>query len=380
MCPDSLMHPAATCRALVAFAFVACCSLFAACGDDVTQTGAPPVREPEPREAGSGANPVASPSRGMLIESSAEPYDFVLEPEAIDLGVLRPDEDSSCEFFIVNRDTRPLRLVNIDGSCECVAFVWDRGEIPPQGRRRVQTEIRAENRGTKLLTAFVQANDKRVTTRNVTIRYLVQPDLVFTPPRIEFGKRKVGSPATIEAVISYQLPRDASPIDLAPVLRDPQPVTVEVGTAAVAVQPGGLQEIRQSLRLTLEAAAPIAPFETELLFESPRCRPGKLVLRGEVHRGFYLDKDLVQIGIVPQGTTRKAAVRLFWTHEQPRISALESSTPDLTAQAVQEEGSRSYRVEFTYTARSAGDVDAELRILTDLASEPLLLHVRGKVR
>jgi hypothetical protein len=346
-----------------------------ACRRDATAPGPSGPSRPAPR-----SNPGPSDARARFVQSDAEPYDFALEPESIDLGVLRPDEDASCDFTIVNRDARPLPLCNVTGSCECLGIDWERGDLAPGERRKVHVRVRAENRGDRQLEAIVQAFDKKATKHEVAISYVVLPDLAFQPERVDFGKRVLGSSSRVDVQVAYVLPHGAAPIDFTTRLAKPLPVTAELGAATVKERPGGLLDVTVPLRLTLDASGVVTPFDAALTLESPRCKPGRLALSGEVHRGFYLDPDVVQIGVTKVGAKREGSVRLLWTKEQPRVDALECSVDELHAEAVLDAPGRNYKIKVVYEAKSAGDVDAEVRIRTDLAAEPLLLHVRGKVR
>ncbi len=318
---------------------------------------------------------------GVLIQSTNAVYSFELEPKEVDLGVLRPDEDASFSFRIVNHDRRPLPIVNLDGSCECVAFTWERGDVAPGRSRTVRTEVKAQNRGSKLLTIYVQANDEKVTTRELPVRYLVQPDLTFEPARADFGRRLIDSAGALEVVVSYVLPRDASPIELAPKLSKEAPVRFRVAAPPAAVERAdGLVDVKQRLELVVDTAEPVSDFQTELVFEGDRFRPSRLKISGAVHRGFYLDPDQIHLGVTTVGAARRGTARLLWTREEPRIESIECDPADLTAEAMPEAGARSFRIVVSFAARAAGELDGTVKIRTSLASEPLVLRVKGKVR
>jgi hypothetical protein len=299
----------------------------------------------------------------------------------VNLGVLGPDQDSSFAFTIVNRDARPLKLVNVTGSCDCIGFTWERGDVAVGGRREVKTDVRAENRGTKLLTVYVQANDSRVTTREVAVRYLVLSDLRFTPPQADFGRRGVGAPAVLPIVASYVQPRGAKPADFAPKAPEDLPLTVRVpGPPEIVERLDGLDDVKQTLELVLDASKPVAPFERSLVFESERHRPAKLRVTGEVHRGFYLDPVQIHLGVANVGDKRRGNARMLWTREQPAIESIECDPPELSAQAFPESGARSFRIVVTFTPTKAGELDGSVRVRTSLDPEPLVLRVKGKVR
>lgn len=334
------------------------------------------------------AVPHETHGRGTFVQSDAEPYEFALEPEAIDLGVLRPDEDARCEFEIVNRDPRPLKLINVDGSCDCVGFDWVRGDVPPGGRRRVSVEVRAEQRGNKRISAFVQAHDRAVTTHEVAIRYVIEPDLRFEPSRADFGARVVGSDGRLELLVSYQLPAGATPLAFAPRLvsgppAEPAvalPVAFELGTAAVREEAGGLLRVEQPLRMTLAASAPVAPFKGELLFDGPGHRKARLAVSGAVHGGAWLDPAELHLGIAAVGKARRGMVRLRWLKEAVEVDSIACSAPGLSATSQAEEGARSLKINVELTPTVAGDFAGDVTIQTKGAERPLLLHVRAKVR
>ncbi len=357
---------------------------------------APPAAEPvvstttatkEPDAAGAGETPApaarhSNDPRGKQVVSDADPYAFAVEPAEIDLGVLRPDEDAACSFEIVNLDARPLRLVNIDGSCDCVAFAYERGDLAPGGRRRVSTTIRAENRGNKLLTAFVQANDRVVTTHRVAIRYSIEPELRFDPARADFGQRVVGAPAVVDLRVRYQLPSGVSPLTFAPRLAAVLPIRIVLGQAALTELPGGIAQVDQPLRLELDCGSTLAAFRSELIFDAPGHRRAKLPLTGSVHGGMYLDPAELHLGVAEIGKTRRGTVRLVWVKEAPKVTSVTTSCPELEAQALPESGTsgRSLRVQVTFLATAAGEFEGEVRIAIEASTEPMLLPVRAKVR
>ena len=84
---------------------------------------AAPACRREPAVAPPSSVPSAAPSAPQQQpRAKIPPYSFELEPKDVDLGTLRPDQEGRCEFTIVNTDTRPLRILNIDGSCDCTSF------------------------------------------------------------------------------------------------------------------------------------------------------------------------------------------------------------------------------------------------------------------
>jgi hypothetical protein len=326
-------------------------------------------------------NKVPTPANGFRVESTAEPYTFSLDPPEVNLGVLRPDQDAAFEFTIVNADARPLKIVNLDGSCDCVSFLWDHRDVPAGGRTVVKTDVKAQNRGTKRLSVFVQANDRLVTTHEISIRYAIQPDLDFAPPRADFGRRMVGSATSLGIVVSYQLPSDAEPIELAPKLAADLPVTVKTnGPPEIVDRPGGLRSVRQRIELTLDTSKPLPAFDTQLVFQSERHLKARLPVTGAVHRGVYVDVDPLELGLLAVGKSRKASARLMWTRDEPKIETIECEPPELTATATREPGARSYRIQVTCEPKAAGDLDGVVRIRTSVDPEPLLLHVKGTIR
>lgn len=344
--------------------------------------------EPPVDPAASVPEPVAPPTvprgpappRGRFVQSDAEPYDFVVEPEEIDLGVLRPDEDARCSFEIVNRDARPLRLVNVDGSCDCVGFEYPRGDVPPGARRRVDVAIRAENRGNKLLSAFVQANDRTVTTRTLSIRYVIEPEFEFDPPRADFGSRVRGAATRLELALRYRLPVGLAPLELAPKLVCDAPVVVTLGAPVTAPLVGDIAQIVQPLTLELDTTGELVPFRGELRFEEAGHRPAKLPISGSVHGDVWLDPAELQLGVVEVGRARRGSVRLRWVSEPAKIDSIRCSGPELSAEALPDAGAKSLRVQVELVATAAGDYAGEITITTPQTPEPLLLRVRAKVR
>lgn len=325
------------------------------------------------------SGPASSP-RGRFVNSDAEPFAFAVEPDSIELGVLRPDEDSDCAFEIVNRDSRPLRLVNIDGSCDCVAFEYTRGDLPPGTRRKVVVKVKAENRGNKVLTVFVQANDRVVTTHELAIRYSIEPALVFEPPRADFGQRVIGSPGRLEVRVRYRLPIGCEPLTLAPKWVTEVPATFELGGARAEPSGGGLVDFDQPLVLVLEASHAFKSFKSELLFEGVGHRRSALPVTGSVHAETWLDPAELHLGVTEVGKLRQGAVRLRWTVEPVNADEITCSVPELRAQASPERGARALRIQVEFEPKVSGEFAGDVTIRTKQAEEPLVLRVRAKVR
>lgn len=318
----------------------------------------------------------------MFVQSDAEPYRFAVEPAEIELGVLRPDEDAHCAFEIVNLDARPLKIVHIDGSCECMGFEWRPGDVAPGERRRVSTTIRAENRGNKQLAAFVQANDRVVTTHGVSIRYSVVPELRFEPPRADFGQRRLGSDGRVDVVASYELPAGVAPLALTAVPAPglDVPLALEWSGPERVELPGGISRISQRLAVRLDAGAILEPFRGELLFEGEGHRKARLPVTGAVRGDAWLDPAEVHLGIAEVGKPRRGQARLRFAGPDAAIASITSSDPALAVQVQPEKGTNSQRLQLTLEATVAGEFDGEVRIEIISAPAPLLLRVRARVR
>jgi hypothetical protein len=342
-------------------------------------------------DAGRGAAGETPPAATAATPAQVEPgkkepgprvpvFSFELEPKVVDLGTLRPDEDAKCDFTIVNTDARPLRILNVDGSCDCTSFLVDRTEIPPGGRRVVHVVIHAENRGSKLLKAFVQVNDEKVTTKEIEIQYVVLAELSFTPGEVAFGRRVVGSDGAADVVVRYEVAAGQPLQDLQPRIAPELGVTWTFGEPEVNEVPNLLRQVRIAMHLRLDGGKPVAAFRVPLEFTSSRHRPARLLVAGEVHPGWYLEHSQLHLGNVAPGSKGRGTLRLCWTvADPPKILALEGSQPELTATSAAEPQGRAYKIDVVLQPTKSGDFDGELRVRIDRAAEPLVVRVKARV-
>ena len=341
---------------------------------------AAPACRREPAIAPPSSVPSAEPSAPQQQpRAKIPPYSFELEPKDVDLGTLRPDQEGRCEFTIVNTDTRPLRILNIDGSCDCTSFTWEPTEIPPGGRRLVKIVVHAENRGSKRLNALVQAFDSAVTTKELEIHYVVLAALSFAPAEVSFGRRVVGSDGAADVVVRYQQAAGCPPLALAPKLNQELPLRWKLGEPK-ATETAGVRDVALPLHLELDAKTPVPAFRAVLEFDSASHLPARLVVSGEVHPGWYLDPGQLQ-WVTKVGAKSRATVRLCWTTpDAPEILALEPSDPALAATSAVEAGGRAAKIEVVFEPKQAGEFTGELRVKIDRAPDPLVVRCKATVR
>jgi hypothetical protein len=337
-------------------------------------------REPAVPPAATATTTAGATAAPPQAKSKIPPYSFELEPKELDLGTLRPDQDGKCDFTIVNTDARPMRVLNLDGSCECTSFTYDRTEIPPGGRRVVHVVVHAQNRGAKRLYALVQAYDSAVTTKQIDFHYIVLAELSFAPAEVSFGRRVVGSDAAADVVLHYQQSASGKLLALAPKLDHPDlPLRWTFGEPKTT-EAADVREVSVPIHLALDASQPVPPFRALLVFDSESHLPARLVVSGEVHPGWYLDPSQLQ-WVAKVGTKSRATVRLAWTTaEAPKIEALEPSDPALTATSAPEAGGRSLRIDVAFEPTKAGEFAGELRVKIDRAAAPLVVRCKATVR
>lgn len=360
-------------RAAIAVAALACAAPAcrreppAAPAEAAVAPSAPPQQQPQ-------QPPQQPPPRAKI-----PPYTFELEPKDVDLGTLRPDQEGRCEFTIVNTDARPLRILNVDGSCDCTSFTYERGDIPPGGRRVVKVVVHAENRGSKRLSALVQAYDSAVTTKELEIHYVVLAELSFAPAEVSFGRRVVGSDGAADVVVRFQQPAGSPPLALAPKLNQELPLRWRFGEPKTT-ETAGVRDVALPLHLELDAKKPVPAFRAVLEFDAPTHLPARLVVSGEVHPGWYLDPNQLQ-WVTKVGAKSRATVRLCWTTpEGPKILALEPSDPALAATSTLEAGGRAAKIEVVFEPKQAGDFNGELRVKIDRSPDPLVVRCKATVR
>jgi hypothetical protein len=295
--------------------------------------------------------------------------------------MLRPDQDAACSFQIVNHDARPLRVLKLVGSCDCTTFTWEPTPIAPGERRKVNVDVRAQNRGSKLLSIWVQAADDAVTTRQVDLTYVVLAELSFQPAQLAFGRRAVGDDAQADLVVSYRIPFDHAPLELAPKLdREDLPLTWTFGTPEITDLAGKFRDVRVRMHFVLAGSKPVKAFQAVLLFESKLHGPARLPVTGEIHSGWYLDREKVHLGVVKVGAKGRATVRLCYTGDPPRIEALEPSAPELTATSAPDPDERALKIGIVLEPTKSGEFAGEVLVRIDRSAEPLRIEIKARVR
>jgi uncharacterized protein DUF1573 len=322
----------------------------------------------------------APPDAPREPQGHVAPFTFELVPKVIDLGMVRPDEDRACSFEVVNGDARPLRVLKMVGSCECTTFTWEPTPIAPGERRKVNVDVKAQNRGSKLLTIWVQAADDAVTTKQVDIQYVVLAELAFDPPQVAFGRRVAGEDAQADVTVSYRLPFDHAPLELAPRLDRELPLTWSFGTPEVTDLAGKVRDVTVRMHLVLAGSKPVKPFQAALLFESKLHGAARLPLSGEIHSGWYLEREQVHLGVVKLGAKGRTTVRLCYTGEAPKIESLDPSTPELTATSSADADGHALRIGIVLEPKQSGEFEGELRVKIDRSAEPLRIVVKARVR
>jgi hypothetical protein len=364
-------------RAAIAVAASACAA--PACRREPTDTPAAVAAPAAAAVAPPSAPPPQEPPPQQLPRAKIPPYSFELEPKDVDLGTLRPDQEGRCEFTIVNTDARPLRILNVDGSCDCTSFTYEPTEIPPGGRRVVKVVVHAENRGSKRLSALVQAFDSAATKRELEIHYVVLAALSFAPAEVSFGRRVVGSDGAADVVVRFQQAAGSPPLALAPKLNQELPLRWKFGVPKTTTT-AGVCDVALPLHLELDAQKTVPAFRAVLEFDAPSHLPARLVVSGEVHPGWYLDPNQLQ-WVTKVGAKSRATVRLCWTTpEGPKILALEPSDPALAATSTLDAGGRAAKIEVVFEPKQAGEFTGELRVKIDRTPDPLVVRCKATVR
>lgn len=295
--------------------------------------------------------------------------------------MLRPDQDAACSFEIVNRDARTLRVLKLVGSCDCTTFTWEATPIAPGARRKVNVDVRAQNRGSKLLSIWVQAADDAVTTKQVDLTYVVLSELTFQPSQLAFGRRAVGEDAQADVVVSYRIPFDHEPLELAPKLDNKElPLTWSFGTPEVTDLAGKFRDVKVKMHFVLAGSKPLKAFQATLAFESKLHGPARLPVSGEIHSGWYLDREKVHLGVVKLGAKGRASVRLCYTGDPPKIEALEPSAPELTATSAADADERAWKIGIVLEPTKSGEFAGEVLVRIDRSAEPLRIEVKARVR
>ncbi len=306
---------------------------------------------------------------------------LVVEPEEVQLGVVAADQSLLSSFEVRNPGPGSARVLNIQGSCDCLGFDYDRRELAAGEALTVSATLRPrKGKGEHHVHATIESNVVGARESEVHFRYFLLPTMEFRPSPLSLGRRMRGTTATDRIVAKLELPENfAVPTVTARVPADaPFQLTFE---PPQVVREGHLQKVEVGARVSLDTSRLLAPFRSRVAFESAGFATKDLLVTGQVHPGWYLEASRVKWGAVPVGESRTRKVLLFYTRDQaPEILELSCPHPAISLAWAAQSGARALRLDVTFTPQEPGPVETVAQVRTTLSEDvqTLELVAQGK--
>ncbi len=71
---------------------------------------------------------------------------FDIDKKIHDFGEMVSGEITSCSFKLTNKGKYPLIIKNIEASCGCTLFNWNKKPVPPGGHTKIEVEFNSYGR------------------------------------------------------------------------------------------------------------------------------------------------------------------------------------------------------------------------------------------
>lgn len=305
-----------------------------------------------------------------------------VHPPMLDLGVVTVDTVVEQSIELENLSTDPLRIVQIDRSCGCIQLLYEREDILPGERAKVT--VRLEPRATSMRSVTVDfhvGGGGRFDRQPLTVVYFLRPALQFRPDQLHFGRCALGSTAEREVEILYDIPRGEKIFRPDLVLPEGVPLKIEVGEPEVTFPDAPVLRVRVAMSVRLETDRTAPYFRGELVFAGDEFVESRLPFSGMVYDRWYLEQDMIHLGILTVGKSRRREVLLrYQGDEVPGIRVLNSSSPEVSVSFQVRRDAPVLVLRIVATPAAAGDGEAEVTVQTDRGDQVESLRVRWQAR
>ncbi len=206
----------------------------------------------------------------------------LVQPQKLDFGVIAAGSESIRVLTIENTTKTVVQIIGASPGCQCVQLGEPSQNILQPGEKatidvRMNTRSYRHQRDTFLTVTF---GAPQLATVRIPVTAYIRTDVVFTPGKIDFGSREVGTGGEVTCKIAYAGRSDWKILDIKYTNKDLNAILKEVernpglGTAdfeltmtlAPASRPGRIREIITIV--TDDAASPNVPLMVEGIVKS----------------------------------------------------------------------------------------------------------------
>jgi uncharacterized protein DUF1573 len=308
---------------------------------------------------------------------------FALEPATLSLGLLEPNEERQVDFQVKNLSKQPLRILTIKTGCKCVTLDYAKGPIAIGGSASVHVKVTGVTRESRSVPVKVTTDDPRRSSAELAVYYAVVPPIDLMPPKIDFGKVKVGEKAELAIKVKLHLPKEIEkdPV-LEPFVAPETPIKITLDPPTVTPDGADFRDLTTTLHLVLDTGRPLPPIQAELVFkpkEAKTYRFTSIPVFGEVRSGIFFEHDKLAFVGGEVGKPALKAIRLYFTGEKaPELAEVAIDPADFTEKHELEADRHCWRFDVTSTPRAAGALNGELRVKVAGVAEPLVVALTAR--
>jgi hypothetical protein len=309
---------------------------------------------------------------------------FALEPSSLKLGILEPNEERQVDFHVKNLSAQPLKIVTIKTGCKCLTLDYSRTAIPVGGSGAVHVKVTGVTRESRHISVTVTTDDPRRSMAELAVYYSIVPAVDCNPPKVDFGKAKVGEKAEALMKVTLHLPPEIENVPaLEPFVTPELPIKLAFDPPTVT-QDGNFRDVVTTLHLVLDTSRPLPSFQAQLVFKPKEAKSFRLTtipVFGEVRASIFFEHDKLVFTGVEAGKPATKSIRLYFTCEKPPELADVAVTPaDFTEKHELEAEKHCIRFDVVCTPKADGALAGELRVKIAGVADPLAVALTARGR
>jgi hypothetical protein len=266
-------------------------------------------------------------------------------------------------FPMTNIWAVPIELTSVRVSCGCVTATPTTQTLQPRESGFLDVTMDAHRfTGLKSVTIYVTLGPQYTSTAALRVSANSRVDVVFNPGQVSFGVVPLGQTPVQVIDVEYagvldwrvsDIDKGAAPLDvrLEQLYREPGKVGYRISTTLKTDAPAGLFKQELMLR-TNDPASPLVPVLVEAIIQAPlSVKPSSLAM-GNPKVGEAVSKRVIVHGGKPFKIVRIDGLG----------NGIQAEIPPATAEV--------HTLTITFQPESAGPVQRQLQILTDLTGQP----------
>ena len=294
---------------------------------------------------------------------AAEPLPKVVVRETeFNFGTVRQGVAVEHRFKVENAGSAPLKILKMHSSCGCAAAVLDSDTINAGGETSVKTTFDTTGfQGLKVKTVRLYTNDPKQASFVLTLKGVVQPDVVVSVPRVRFGDLTKGAAASQQLTVTVER---SSPLQILEASTRSQYLELLTEETSFSGRRG------KKITVKLKPETPLGLFRDRISIKtsSPENPVVSIPVMGNIQGDLQLEPPTLSFGLISRQSvnagpvSRSVEVRSR-TGAPVKILAVESDTEGVTGKVVRDGGKSLIRV--TVNGDLSGALRSRLVIKTD---------------